>query len=269
MEKLVVNRCWAVINFLLTLGVIVVNIMANILPLNGVNTGVVSDMLPNLFVPAGLTFSIWGVIYLALLGYGLYGLYQAFSVKTAEQSAWVRRSGPAYLLASIANMAWIFAWHWRLIGLSLVLMLTILAALIWWYAVSRAYSKLLVRGPVSLYLGWISVATVANVTAYLVSIGFAGGPWELSITVAILLVVLIIASLMIWRETDLLYTLVIIWAMVGIAIKRLGPAEHRLPELAWVALGIGFVLMVLYLLRLKKNIGKVSPGEKGKVQGAR
>lgn len=196
------------------LGVVVVNGLANALPINGVSTGEVSDSLPNLFAPAGITFSIWGVIYLLLLGFVVYYV----GVRT-KKSAAAQSVVPFFIISSVANIAWIFSWHYGVFWLSVVFMLCILVSLIL-IATKLASMKLsvaerwLVRLPFSVYFGWITVATIANIAAFLVSVGWNGfglpGPFW---TVLILAVGALIG---VWRgyiDKDVAYVLVFIWAV--------------------------------------------------------
>ena len=122
-------RLWAVLNVLGFAIMIAANGMANALPINGVTTGEVSDMYPNLFTPAGFTFAIWGLIYLWLF---VFVVYQAVKGWSAADGT-VRQVGPFFLVSSLANALWIFAWHHQLIWLSWILMLVLLGALIQLY----------------------------------------------------------------------------------------------------------------------------------------
>jgi hypothetical protein len=111
------------------LGTIVTNALANILPINGLQTGELSDAIPNLFVPAGLTFSVWAVIYVALFGLTVYSIKSWF-IKEEEPSELLDFYGIEFIVSSIANIAWILLWHYQLVGLSLIAMLVLLAALL-------------------------------------------------------------------------------------------------------------------------------------------
>ncbi len=115
----------AAIAYLLML---VVNILSVTLPINSVTPGEVSASFPNLFAPAGFTFSIWGLIYLLLL---LFVLYQLGLFKTVEmQDGLLQKIRPCFIISSLLNAAWIFAWHYKNISLSLVLIIGILICLI-------------------------------------------------------------------------------------------------------------------------------------------
>jgi len=220
---------------------VVVNALANALPLNGYYTGELSDMYPNLFVPAGLTFAIWGVIYLLL---GVFVIYQLSGSRTA-----VPRIGLWFVIASLANCGWIFAWHFRYLVLSLIAMGTLLGALIRIYAaveigknaVSRL-EKYCVHITFGVYLGWISVATIANITAFLVDRGWSG--FGLSDQVWAIVMVLVsvgLALLFLAARRDIFYALVIAWALFGIIVKQYSTSGH-LPLIVAAAGGMGVVL---------------------------
>lgn len=206
---------------------IVVNALANILPINGIDTGAVSDSYPNLFAPAGLTFSIWGVIYLLLLGYTLYqfGLFQGDKSKVKTEL--LRKVGVVFSGSSLVNAAWIFSWHYSMIGLSVLLMLVLLLSLIYINETIKKEKldqkeKLFIRLPFSVYFGWITVATIANITTQLVDIGWNGfGIPETAWTVLIIVIGLAIGAVTMIRNRDIAYGLVIIWAYTGILIKHM------------------------------------------------
>lgn len=220
------------VSFLL---MIVINTLSATLPINGVTPGEVSDSYPNLFAPAGVTFAIWGLIYLALAAYTLYqfGLFQkAPDQARAASAAKVR---VFFIISSIANTAWIFAWHNRVIPVSLILIVIMLICLI---AINRAMhrdnlttgDKLFVRLPFSLYFGWITIATIANATTLLVSIGWDRLEFSESLwTILILIVGALIGTVTTLKNRDVAYGLVLVWAYVGIIIKHTSvPGFHGL-----------------------------------------
>ena len=118
---------------LATLAVLAVNAAANILPINGVNTGEVSARYPTGFTPAGWVFSIWGVIYLGLIAFAVF----ATRVQAGRADR-VRSIEPAYLVSCLANATWIFMWHFGRILESLLLMLLLLGSLLVVYLRLRA-----------------------------------------------------------------------------------------------------------------------------------
>ncbi len=206
---------------------VIVNYLAQMLPINSVTPGQVSDSMPNLFAPAGLTFSIWGLIYLALAAFSIYQF--GFRRKNAEPIA-LDKVRKVFVISSLANIAWIFSWHYGSIPLSVGLMLVLLVSLIVIHftldgmQLSRT-EKVFYRVPFSLYFGWITVATVANVTALLVRIGWDRFGWsEQGWMIVILLVAMAIGTATMVTRKDVAYGLVLIWAYTGILIKHVSPA---------------------------------------------
>jgi hypothetical protein len=218
----------SILNLIGFLGTIVVNGLANALPLNNKTTGELSDQYPNLFVPAGLTFSIWGVIYILLAIFVIYGLVISIKNNT-QKTAFIENIGILFFISSLANIGWIFAWHYEILPLSLVLMLVILGSLITIYlrlhigkSDSSSSEKYLVHLPFSVYLGWITIATIANVTAVLVDINWnTFGLGEQFWAVAVIIVGIAIALSVLFTRKDIFYCLVVDWALLGILLKRL------------------------------------------------
>ena len=166
-----------IITWLLFVGVIAVNALANILPINGYNTGQISAFYPNAFVPAGFTFSIWGVIYLLLLAYTIgYTYYSIQRQAYPKAFRFIEHVNTYFLLTCIFNMAWIVAWHYLQIELSVLIMLLFLSTLIQLFLKTKTMAldlsltqRFILQTPFIVYLGWISVATIANITALLVA----------------------------------------------------------------------------------------------------
>ena len=221
------RKVLGMMNFLVFIVMVAVNALANILPIGGMNTGEVSDAYPNLFAPAAITFSIWGVIYLLLLLFVLYSM-GAFGKKGGFEAA--KSASIPFILSSLANIAWIFSWHYRIIPLTLVLMAVILVSLMIAYIriqklkLSTA-EKIFVRLPFSVYFGWITVAAIANVTTFLVAVGWNGFGLSETIWMGIALVAaLVIGAATTLRFRDWAYGLVILWAFAGIYIKHVSPS---------------------------------------------
>jgi hypothetical protein len=207
---------------------IVVNVLATTLPLGGMTTSQLSDRYPNLFVPAGMTFSIWGLIYILLAIFVVYGV--VFSArKPVTEDSFMEKVGVLFFITCLANLGWIFAWQFRVVPLSLVLMIILLCTLILIYvrlnvgvAPASNAEKYLVHLPMSIYLGWISIATIANVTAVLVAAGWRRfGMSEQFWAVVMIAAGIILAGLMLFRRNDIFYALVVGWALVGILLKRI------------------------------------------------
>ncbi|MCB0940093.1 MAG: tryptophan-rich sensory protein [Mycobacterium sp.] len=210
---------------------IAVNYLANALPLNGRSTGDVSDAYPSLFTPAGLTFSIWGVIYLLL---GLHVLYQLGlfrSGQSSDRDALLNRVGVLFSISSLANTAWVFAWHYDIIPLSAVLIIVILVCLILITNTLRAAGltgreRWLVGVPFSVYFGWTTVATIANITVLLVSLHWNGFGLSESVWATVIVMVgMVIGTATMLRNRDVAYGLVLVWAYLGILLRQTSATE--------------------------------------------
>jgi hypothetical protein len=242
-----------------------VNALSALLPLNGVTPQDVSAMYPNLFVPAGYTFSIWSIIYLSLLLFTLYQLGLFRGKKHPGDAAFLHKTAVVFSISSLANVCWLFAWHYGAILLSVVIMLLLLLSLIYMRLLiakkpRSPREKLFVRLPFSLYFGWITVATIANVTALLVSVGWGGfGISDVVWTILVLAVGAIIGILTTLRFRDPAYALVLIWAYVGIWMNHTSAAGHggAYPKIIFaiaVCIGLFAVALIFSLLKKKRVI---------------
>jgi len=242
---------------------IAVNGLANALPLNGQTTGEISDRFPVLFVPAGYVFSIWGIIYVGMI---VFAAYQALPGQ--RENPRLRGAGTLFALSGIANIAWLFLWHyeqflWTVVAMAALLVLLILTYLQLGIGGTRvpAGETWLIRVPISLYLGWITVATIANVTSVLYHLGWNGGrlgpqPW----TIIMLAVTVLVSAAMALTRGDVAYLLVIIWAVTGIAIKHAGvPAVAPVVTAAWVAAGFVALLVVVAMIAGRRRKGDLAP----------
>lgn len=247
---------------------VITNGLANILPINGITTGEVSDFYGNLFAPAAITFSIWGLIYALLLFYSIYqfGIFQSESEEYREDLFF--KIGIYFAISSVLNTIWILTWHYDMLGISVILMIGILVLLILINNQTREMpfsikDYFFIRLPFSVYFGWITVATIANITALLVKNGFGGfGLSETFWTIAIIIIGLIISSLTIIRNKDLAYGLTIIWAYVGIYIKHIsedGWNANYSSIIFTVVASIVILVMVLgyTLVNLKKGDSRI------------
>ncbi len=223
--RLAMLRVANLVFFVLT---IIFNFMAQAMPLNRKSTGELSDQYPNLFTPADVTFSIWGIIYLSLLAFIVWQLWPIRNTQRAVQrNTAIDALGWNFVWLCVINMGWLFCWHYELVSASVGVMLIMLGLLI-------RMNQLVFRGlphtednrnflqiPFGLYLGWISVATVANITVWLVSrqwdgFGIAEKIWtEILMVIATLLAVLAVYA---WRNIP--YAVAVIWALLGIALKH-------------------------------------------------
>ena len=228
-----------VVNVLAVVATIAINGLANALPLNGRTTGEISDRFQVYFVPAGYVFSIWGLIYLALVAFAV---YQALPAQ--RDNPRLRRIGTLFALSCLANVAWLFLWHYEVFALTLVAMVALLLSLIAIYLrleIGRAHvpaaEKWLAHVPFSIYLGWVTVATIANATSLLDYLNWGG--WGISPevwTVIMLVAGTAIAAAVGFTRRDVAYMLVIVWAFVGIAVKHAGTPV--VATAAWVTAAV-------------------------------
>ena len=202
---------------------VLVNFLANGLPINNRSTGAISNDYPNLFAPAGPAFSIWGLIYLMLGGYVLY----QFVKKNQKTDKILQKINPLFIATSLANISWIFAWHYDYIGLSVLIMGVLLILLIKIADILRveqftALEKISIWAPFSVYFGWITVAAIANITVFLVSLGWNGfGIADFIWTSIVLLVGALIGILRMCKDKNIAYGLVLVWAYSWILFKHL------------------------------------------------
>lgn len=237
-----------IVNVLVALGALVVNVLANALPLNGKNTGAISDQFQVYFVPAGYVFAIWFVIY---IGWIAFAIYQA--LPSQRDNARLQRIGWLFALASVANAVWLFAWHYELFPLSVVVMLSLLVLLIaiyLWLDIGRTQvskiEKWMVDIPFSIYLGWISVATIANITDLLYywrwdGFGIAPSIWA----VIMFVVATALALVMVLTRGDVAFLLVFVWSFAGIAVKQ--AATPLVANAAWILLAATALMIPLGL----------------------
>lgn len=229
----------SILNVVGFIAVLIINYLANALPIGGLSTGALSDLYPNLFVLAGLIFAIWGLIYLML---GAFVVWQLVDVYKKQSKGIVQKIGIWFLLSCLVNIAWIFAWQYQQVALSVGIIILFLAVLIVIsYKVNigkklgKRWEKICVQTPFSLYLGWLSVATIANITALLVHIWWTGrGITDIVWTNIVIVVAAFLALLALWRKADIIYSLVIIWAFLGIILKRLAVDPVYASSIIWV-----------------------------------
>ena len=228
------------------------NYLANALPIGGVTTGEVSDLLDNLFTPTGFTFSIWGIIYLSLFIF----LISLFRI-SEDLKLFVGKVLVLFNLNCLLNISWIFAWHYMIFHLSLVIMLGLLYNLILISRVIKEYHKELKSSYLynitsfsfNIYFGWITVATVANFTGLLISLDWGGFGISHDVwTGLIIFIATIIASITFVKNKAIWYLLPIIWAFYGIYFKHTnGVLEDVYPLIInFLLFGMG-VLSILFL----------------------
>jgi len=224
--------------------------------IGGKLTAEVSDANPTLITPAGYVFSIWGIIYILL---GIFVIFQA--LPDQEGKGYHEKIGWLFALSSLLNIAWLFLWQFEYLSLSVVLMFLLLVTLIAIYlrlnigkSTVPLHEKLAVHTPFSVYLGWITIASIANVAVTLVSVGWDGfGISQETWATLIIIIALIITLLVIAMRRDIAYGLVIIWAFSGIAVKQ--GENQTIVTLLEVSVGIIVIAFVLSVIasRLKRS----------------
>ncbi len=252
---------WIVLNLVSVIFALTLNFLAVSLPINNKTTSELSDAYPNLFVPSGFTFSIWGIIYLLMIVFLVYQAWQ-YRQNGKQTMQIILAISPWFFISGLANGLWILAWHYELIWLSLCIMFAILYSLVKIYLIldhkrpNNFGDNLSIRIFFSVYLGWISVATIANVTTFLVSIGWVGVLFGES-TWAIIMVVIatILGIVMIFRKQDVIYPLVIIWALYGILSKQISGLPNTSGDVAKMAQYAMTMLIIYTILNL---VGKRS-----------
>ena len=233
----------------------VMNYLANALPLNGISTGAVSFKYPNLFQPSGLTFSIWGLIYALLLAYLIFQFVQFSNIQQLDTKHLYIKINIIFGLTSLINGLWLLAWHYdQMIG-STLLMLVLLALLIYLAKIATSATPL-TRTTFSVYLGWVTVATIANITITLVKLGVPSfNSLAITLTVITLIVGVLIAYLWITKEKDYVFGFVLIWAYLGIFIRHMNKENlnQSYPILYYTTLLSILVLTTISLMTLLKS----------------
>lgn len=246
-------RTFAVIALVITLAI---NALAEILPLNGKSTGEISNSIEIFFAPAGYVFSIWSVIYLALIAFVTFQLLpnQLVHKKFNLISAW-------FIVSCIANITWMFLWHYEYIALSVVAMLTLLISLIAIYLNThrphyevKEMERWFAQIPFSIYLGWISIATIANISAALVVHGWGG--WGLSgpvWSVILISCATLLTLTMLIKYHDITYALVIAWATIGIIYNFSDVPTIAISHSIAVAIIVSAIVLCLFV-HSRKNL---------------
>jgi len=217
--------------------VLLFNYLSNALPFNNLTQGDLGEVYPVLLTPATYVFSIWGLIYLGLIAFIV---YQALPV--SRENSLVKAVGILFAVSSLFNILWLFAWHYQKIGWSMIVMLLLLATLIFIYLrigavtnVKSIYDRILVKYPFSLYLGWVSAATLVNFNVLLYDIGWLGtGGGGIFFTILMVLIAGLVALTVFYLRQDYIYAAVFIWALIGIGIRH-GTEIVILTIFAWLA----------------------------------
>lgn len=256
-NALLSNRNLALINVLALIIVLTMNSLANALPINGLTTGEISDMYPSLFTPAGITFTIWGIIYLLLIGFILYQFKLTDEPYFSELSLW-------FILSCVANACWILVWHYLLTAASVTVMLVLLYSLINIFLLLHKHKMksqlawFFVSLPFIVYLSWICVATIANISTLLIALGWEGGiltaQWW---TIIMITIAAALGGWVAYRFNEPSFLLVLLWALFGIFL-RWDETENTIisnySRILMFALGLLFTLLVVRLFVKRKSV---------------
>lgn len=241
------QKTLALLNFASVIFVIAINYISQAVRLNNTTIGEISGKYDNLFTPASYAFAIWGLIFLSLLAYGIFQIRRAFF--SDKKSEFIEQIGYWFLLTNVLNAAWVFAFVYDYTGLSVLLMLGILFSLIKvilntnmerWDAPIEILA--FVWWPICIYSGWIAVATIANISAYLTKIGWNGfGLGEQEWTIVMLAVATLLNIIMVWKRNMREFAAVGIWALFAIFVRH----RDSIESLANMALSCAVILLII------------------------
>ena len=254
------KKLLAVANLIVFVGMIYMNFLGGSGAINEISTVEVSGLYPTLFTPAGVTFSIWSVIYLFNLAFVVHQLIKAFRFPENFD----KKLNQGFFFICITNATWVVAWHRLAVGYALFLMLILLVFLIatYWRSRKPKYTSEFLTEYVnfSIYLGWISVATIANAAIYLTELGVRyDGTWASLLTLCVLAVAVLLGLFFLFKQQNLWYTLVILWASFGIYWARsidMSEGAELVEGGAIVAIIILLSALVYHRISLRKSLIK-------------
>jgi hypothetical protein len=258
-------KVYQILNIIGLVAVLVMNYLANALPIGGRTTGEVSANFPSLFTPAGFTFSIWGLIYLLLILFAFYQSKGLFGNSNLKQNRFLYRIDIWFFVSCIANTGWLLAWHHQMFVMSLVMIVGLLFSLGTIYLQLGAGRRIISRDervfvhlPFSIYFGWVTVATIANVSIFLLKINWNRFGLTEEFWAAIMIgTASIIGILVLLSRKDFFFGLVIVWALFGIISKRIaGGTEAMEPVILVAGGGILLILAISIFLAVKRFLKK-------------
>jgi benzodiazapine receptor len=245
---------WAnIVAFITTL---IVNGLSNTTLIGGKTTAEVSNSYPTLITPAGYVFAIWGIIYILL---GVFIVYQA--LPSQKDKPFQKQVSVLFILTSVFNIVWLIFWQNELLPISVAVIIAFLASLIAIYLrlnIGKSNvglkEKLCVHVPFSVYLGWVTIATIANISVTLVSVGWDGFGLSLQTwAILVLAVALILDLAVVATRRDIAYSFVFIWTLVGIGVNQAAnPSIVLTSEIAVVIIAVVLVITVAFS-RLRKK----------------
>jgi hypothetical protein len=249
------DKIWQIVVLVAVLATFVMNTLASTLPLNGQDPGEISDRFDIYFVPAGYVFSIWFLIYAGLIAFAVWQVLPA-----QVDNPRLQRVRPFILISCLANVGWLFLWHWNVFGWTLPLMIVLLLSLLATYlglGIKKtrvgAAERWIAHVTFSIYLGWVTVATIANTTQVLFWAGWGGwGIGPAAWAVIMLAAATVIAWLMSLTRADIAYVLVLIWAFIGIAVEHAGTPLVSIS--AWVAAALVLAALIVGQISKRRSL---------------
>lgn len=247
----------AFLNLLGLLLVLTFNALANILPINGYNTGQISGFYPNYFVPAGFTFAIWGIIYFLLIGFVFCSFFSAFGRFDEAGKKAIDALSPYFQITCLLNAGWIVVWHYLFLAASLMIMLVFLVLLIFLFLRIKPYKlsmpvfhRIWIHHAFLVYVGWISVATIANITALFVGIGWDGSPFNgPTWSIIMIIIAVILGIFMVGKQKEPAFGFVLSWALYGIYV-----GQHAFREVSFTAAaGLCIVLALSFTILVRSR----------------
>jgi hypothetical protein len=252
------KKFWAAANAIVTVAIIFWNYYANTGVIEGKNVGEISGQYSSLFTPAGYTFTIWGIIYLGLIYQTFYFLKSVF--KTETNTDFIIKAAPWLILANISNGLWLWFWLNEQIGMSVLLLFAItffLMIAVFQLNMERSnlplHYKVGVWWPLGIYVGWVSVASIANVSIYLKDIGWNVGLSEISWTIIMIIIAFSLNLFMILSRNMREFAVVGIWALMGISAQH----WNEIPTIQWTAIVCSMLLLIAIIFHIIKNRAKL------------
>ena len=234
---------------------IIFNYLSNTGIFNGKTIANVSNQYHNLFTPAGYAFSIWGFIYLLLIGFVFYTGKSLFNPSKNDADNFVEKTGWWFIVSCLANCAWIVTWLYGYTGISVLVLLIAFISLLFILMEALKYNstraqKWFINFPFQIYAGWVSVALIAAVAAWLTKIEWSGwGISEVNWTFILIVIASIIHLFMTWKKNAPVFALVAVWALIAIAVAN---KMVSIP-VYYVALTAAGILLISSLVKIIKG----------------
>jgi len=238
---------------------IIINYVSNTGILNGNTMAIISAKYQNYFTPAGYAFSIWGLIYIGLFAFIIYGAKGLF-VEKPRHEVIVQKIGWWFLISCIANSLWVFAWLYEFIGISVIIMSILLLSLFKILGILRAHQLpksmaeiWCIYFPFSIYAGWISVAFFADLSAFYTKINEnIFGLSDINMSISFIIIAAVLHVYMVWKQNSYAFSFVGIWALIAIAVAN-WTENQTIVYASLIAASIIFISILLHFFLSKKS----------------